>query len=293
MPMIVDPDAPLVEPPVVVVSPDGWLSAAVDGTWAGVTLAVDYTVGAPLAGAANVRKVRIMRTDPAATAAVPVRSADSAWAIGGRGTAYDHEAPLGVAVIYTATPTFEDGTTGASSSLAVTVAAPVKGLQDVWIKSLDEPGVSARVTVTSWPDLTWGARIEQSAVEGSAFPVTSQDVYGAAGSDMTVDAEGSQIEILERLLTTPGVRLIQTRPDYHRVDQYVLFSDVKQGMYSTPDQARSYTMGITQVGRPDTAGQPLRVPGWSWDALAAQFATWDAVEASYSSWASLSVDGAL
>jgi hypothetical protein len=103
MPMIVDPLAPHVTPPEVVTSPDEWLRASIDTTWAGVVLGVDYTAGTPLADVADVMHVRIVRTDPGAAAPVPVRSADTAWAVEGVGAAYDHEAPLGVGVVYTAT----------------------------------------------------------------------------------------------------------------------------------------------------------------------------------------------
>lgn len=237
-----------------------------------------------------IRQVLIMRQDPGGDP-VPVRSGDPAWAIGGVGAAYDHEAPLGVAVIYTATPIYADGTMGAQSSLAVTVPAPQRGPGDVWIKSVDEPGMSARVTVTQWPQLTWGARIDTADVVGNPFPAASQDVYGAPASSVTIDAENTAIEVVERLLTTPGVLLVQTRPDYYRPDQYVLVSSIQQQINSVPTESRTYTADLTQVGRPDTTGQPMRIPGWSWDELARTFASWDAVEASYESWASLATNG--
>lgn len=239
----------------------------------------------------SIRKVRILRQDPGGGDPVPVRSGDPAWALGGVGSAYDHEAPLGVAVIYTATPIYTDGTIGPQSSLAVTVPAPKRGPGDVWIKSIDEPGMSARVTVTQWPQLTWGARIDTADVAGSPFPAASQDVYGAPASSITIDAESAAIETVQRLLTTPGVLLVQTRPDYHRPDQYVLVGNVQQQINSTPTEPRTYTADLTQVGRPDTTGQPMRIPGWSWDDLARNFATWDAVEASYESWASVATNG--
>lgn len=239
----------------------------------------------------SILKVRVERQDPGGGDPVPVRSGDPSWALGGVGSAYDHEAPLGVAVIYTATPIYSDGTTGTPSSLAVTVPAPKRGPGDVWIKSLDEPGISAKVTVTQWPALTWGARIDTADVAGSPFPAASQDVYGAPASSITIDAENAQIETVQRLLTTPGVLLIQTRPDYHRPDQYVLVGNVQQQINSTPTEPRTYTAELTQVGRPNTAGQPMRIPGWSWDDLARSFASWDAVEASYESWASVATNG--
>jgi hypothetical protein len=293
MPMIVDPHAPEITPPVVVTSPDGWLRATADTTWAGVVLAVDYTASTPLDSVDDVRMVRITRQDPGAAAQVPVRSADTAWAIEGVGTAYDHEAPLGVAVVYTAVPTFADGTTGPSTALSITLPIPAAGPGDVWIKSLDTPGMSARVTVTSWPQLTWSARIDQANVMGSPFPIAAQDVYSSSTSSITIDAEGAAIETVLKLLTTAGVLLIQTRPDYHRPDQYILLSNPQQAAVSTPTQPRTYTADLVEVDRPSTVGQPLRIPGWSWDQVAADFATWDAVAASYTTWASLSINGAL
>lgn len=239
----------------------------------------------------NIRKVRIMRSDPGKPA-VPVRSADTAWAIEGVGAAYDHEAPLGVAVVYTATPILADGSTLAPSSLSVTVTEPDPPA-DVWIKSLDEPALSARVTVTSWPQLQWSSRIDTADVAGSPYAATSQDVYAAAASDISLDAEGSQIELLRKLLTTPGVRLIQTRGANRRPDQFVLFGDPAEAVDTTPDGVRTFTASVREVARPDTAGQPMRTPGWSWDILAANYASYDAVAATFSSYQQLATNGVL
>jgi hypothetical protein len=290
--MIVDPSAPPVTPPETVVSPDGWLSAAVDAPWAGVVLAVDYTASTPLAGAADVLQVLITRQDPGADAPVPVRSADLAWALAGIGTAYDHEAPLGVGVVYTARPLYADGTWGPASSLAVTVPEPSQPA-DVWIKSIDDPGLSARVVVRSWPSLTWGATIDSSPIEDSRYPATAQGAYTSSSSDIVIDADGGAIESLETLLTTPGVRLLQTGPGSHRPDQYVLFGDIEQAMDGLPRESRSYAASLIQVARPDTTGQPMRMPGWSYDALAAQLATYDAVASAYPTYRALAVRGLL
>lgn len=289
MPMLVDPDAPLVTPPARVVSPDGWFAATVDVTWAGVVLAVDYTAGTPLAGAANVRKVRILRTGPDGIA-VPVRSADSAWAIGGVGRAYDHEAPLGVSVAYSARPEFADGSLGPVSSLAVIVPEPT-GLADVWLKSVDVPGLSVLVVVREWPTLTWGARAQTAVARGNRFPAAALDVFGASTSQMVVDAEGSAIEAIRELALSAGVVLVQTRPGYHRPDQYVILGDVAEQLDGTPTLSRRFTVPVTEVARPATAGQPLRMPAWSYDVVAASFASYDAVAASYDSFADLATDG--
>lgn len=295
MPMIVDPSAPQVTVPATVTSPDGWLSAAVDSAWAGVYLAVNYAApaaGAPYAGAADVRQVRVTRQDPRAAAPVPVRSADRAWAVAGTGRAYDHEAPLGVAVVYAATPLLADGTEGPTSAVAVTVPAPV-GWSDVWIKSLDTPGTSVLAHVVEWPTLAWSSRTDTAAVLGSPYPVAALDAFAASTSTMRINVEPDDIPGFKALVLTPQVLLVQTLPEYNRPDQYAILGDLSEDADATPEQGRIYTVAVTEVNRPDTAGQPLRLPAWSWDALAAQFATWDAVAASYSSWASLSINGAL
>jgi hypothetical protein len=164
----------------------------------------------------------------------------------------------------------------------------------VWIKSLDDPGLSARVRRDRVAvDCQWASRVDSTDVAGSRYPAAAQDVYASAESSIVLDAEDSEIEVVRTLLLTPGVRLIQTRPDYHRPDQFVMFSSAEESVDTTPDGARTFTAGVKEVARPDTSGQPLRIPGWSWDALADSFGTWDAVAASYTSWASLSVNGAV
>jgi hypothetical protein len=290
--MIVLPGAPPVVPPSPAVSADGWLTAVLDPAWAGVTLGVNYTAGTALGRAADVRQVTITRQDPGGATPVTVRSADPAWAIEGVGVAYDQEAPLGVAVTYSAVPLYADGTTGPVSSVSVTLAAPTPPA-DVWIKSVDTPGLSVRVTVTSWPQLSWSARIDQSSVMGSAYPVAAQDVYSAAASDIILDADGAAIEQLRTLLTTPGVYLLQTGPGAHRPDRYCMFSDPAEAIDTTPDGTRTFTASLIEVDRPDTAGQPLRLPDWSWDILAGRYATYDAADAAYSSYAALATNGAV
>ncbi|MFJ4356926.1 hypothetical protein ACIP25_11715 [Streptomyces massasporeus] len=237
----------------------------------------------------TIRKVRITRTDPGRDP-VPVRSADLAWAIGGVGAAYDHEAPLGAAVVYTATAVRADGSDGPTSALAVMVPEPAVPA-DVWIKSVDEPGLSARVTVTAWPQLQWESRIDTADVAGSRYAATAQDVYASAGSDISIDAQGDQIEALRTLLTTPGVRLIQTRSANRRPDQFVLFATPTESVDTTPDATRTFTAAVREVERPGTANQPLRIPGWSYDHLAAQYASYSAVESTFGSYLALATNG--
>ncbi|MFF7365613.1 hypothetical protein [Streptomyces sp. NPDC008125] len=296
MPMIVDPTAPQVTPPARVVSPDGWLAGIVDEQWAGVVLAVDYTAATtPLADVADVRQVRITRTDPGGSPA-PVRSADPAWAIEGVGTAYDHELPLGVAVVYTATPLYADGSEGPASSLAVTVPAPEPGEdRDLWIKSLDDPGLSARVMIVEWSGATSAGRQDAADVAGSPYRQLAYDEHGAEVVQVTVDVPPELVDRMRALLRS-GVLLAQVRPGYLQPDAYFVPGDITgpspTGRLGSSEGFR-FGFTIEPLARPDTAGQSLRMPGWSWDRLAEQFATWDAVAASYPTWAALSTNGAV
>jgi hypothetical protein len=293
MPMIVDPAAPHVTLPTRITSPDGWFAAIVDELWAGVVLSVDYTAGTALPGAANVMQVRITRTDPGA-APVLVRSADPAWAIEGVGTAYDSEAPLGVGVVYTATAIYADGSSGPVSSLAVTVPAPEPGDErDLWIKSLDEPGLSMRAMVVDWSGGTSTARQDTADIAGSPYVAVAYDTASAEAVQVVVDVGPEDVDRMRELLRS-GVLLAQARPGYLFPDAFHVPGDVSG---PTPTgklgSSEGYRFGwtITPVARPDTTDQPMRLPAWSWDTVAEQFATWDAVAASYSSWASLSTNG--
>jgi hypothetical protein len=293
MPMIVNPQAPQVTPPARVTSPDGWLAAIVDTTWAGVVLSVDYTASAPLVGAANVRQVRITRTNPSGELG-QVRSGDPAWAIEGTGTAYDHESPLGVPVIYTATPIYEDGTTGPASSLSVTVPAPALGEnRDLWIKSIDDPGLSLRCMIVGRPAPSSAGRQDTTDIAGSPYQALAYDTHGAEVYQVTIDVPPERVDQTRDLLRS-GVLLAQVRPEYLWPDAVFVPADIT-GPTPTGHLGSSngyqFAFTIQPIERPTTADQPLRIPGWSWDKLAEQFATWDAVEASFTSWASLSTNG--
>ncbi|MFG2458161.1 hypothetical protein ACGFWE_13970 [Streptomyces sp. NPDC048523] len=295
MPMIVDPTAPQITQPTRVVSPDGWFAAIVDPLWAGVVLSVDYSAGdAPLADAAEVMRVRIVRQDPAAAVPVAVRSGDTAWAVEGAGTAYDAEAPLGVGVVYTATAIYADGSTGPSSSLAVTVPAPEPGDdRDLWIKSLDEPALSMRAMLVDWSGATAAGRQDSADVAGSPYRAVAYDEHAAESVQIVVDVAPEDVDRMRALLRS-GVLLAQARPAYLFPDSFHVPGDITG---PTPTgklgSSEGYRFGwtIDPVERPDATGQPMRLPGWSWDVVADRFATWDAVAASYPSWASLSTNG--
>ncbi|PZH18756.1 hypothetical protein C1I97_03395 [Streptomyces sp. NTH33] len=296
MPMIVDLSAPQITPPAVITSPEGWLTAVVDTKWAGVYLSVDYLAGpAPLPGAGQVMKVRITRQDPGAAAPVPVRSGDPAWAVEGAGPAYDHEAPLGVAVVYTATPLYADGRWGPSTSLGLVVPAPKPAeTRDLWLKSLDEPGLSMRVMLGSPEGTTSDGRQDTATRSGSPYTAVAYDTAAAPSEQVSVDVLADQIEQFRDLIRS-GVLLAQVRPGYQTPDRFFVPDQVAEKPTGKLGSTGGYTVTftITPIERPDTAGQPMYVPGWSYDDLAVMFATYDAVAAAFTSYAALSTNGAI
>lgn len=295
MPLIVDPTVPQPGPPAAVTSPDGWLTAVVDEPWAGAYLAVDYTAGTPLDRAADVRQVLLVRQDPGATGPVPVRSGDLAWAVEGIGQAYDHEAPLGVAVAYTARPLYVDGTWGPTSSLAVVVPAPAPGQpQDLWLKSVEAPGLSLRVMLGQPEGTTSAARQDTASRSGSPYTAVAFDTAAAAAETVSVDVLAEDIVQFRQLVRT-GVLLAQVRPGYQKPDRFFVPGDVGEKPTGKLGATGGYTctFDIVPIERPATSGQPMSAPGWSYDALAAQFATYDAVAASFPSYAALATNGAV
>lgn len=296
MPMIVDPTAPLVTPPATVVSPEGWLTAVIDATWAGVYLAVDYTAGeTPFPDADDVRKVLITRQDPGASTPSPVRSGNLAWAVEGVGQAYDHEAPLGVAVAYTARPLYADGTWGAETSLAVVVPAPDPGhSKDLWIKSIETPGLSMRVMYGPDQGTSSDARQETAPRSGTPYTAVAYDTAAAPAESVQVDVLAADIKRFRDLIRS-GVLLAQVRPGYQKADRYFVPGAVTEKATGKLGATGGYsvTFDIVPIERPDTAGQPMSAPGWSYDAVAAAFATYDAVAASYASYAALATNGAV
>lgn len=293
MPMIVDPDAPLVTPPATVTSPEGWLTAVIDAPWAGVVLSYDGTASTPVPDVADVRKVLITRQDPGAAEAVPVRSGNLAWAVEGIGQAYDHEAPLGVAVAYTAVPLYADGTWGPSTSLAVTVPAPaVAESKDLWVKSLEDPGLSMRVMLMAAQGTTSAGRMDSAPRSGSPYTAIAYDTAAAPSETVSVDVLAEDIAAFRQLIRS-GVLLAQVRPGYQIPDRFFVPGDVAEKPTGKLGSTGGYTVtfDIVPIERPDTSGQPMAAPGWSYDALAAAFGTYDAVTASYATYAALATNG--
>jgi hypothetical protein len=286
MPMIVDPNAPEIEVPEEVWSSDGYLVAILDAPYAGVLLVMDRPSYAD-----PITHWTVERVNPDGSRHL-VRSGDPVWAPGGMGLCYDHEAPLGVAVLYSATPLDADGIAVASpSTVAVTIPVPAFP-RDVWIKSTDRPSASLRVHVEDWPELATESRNQLVVIPGDRYPAATLDVYDASTSTMTLFTETtSEAVALRDLLESPDVLLVSARPEHNRTDEFVVTGALTEAIIGPGDPARRWTVPLQPVARPATRDQVMRMPGWSCDELLERFATLSAVAASYPTNAAAATDG--
>lgn len=289
MPLVTDPLGTRPAAPTTVVSTDNRLTAVLDATHPGVWLRPDGSAMSPVPP-----RWRITRRNPDGSELL-VRSADPVWSPGGIGVAYDDESPLSATVRYTATPEYDDDTTPVASVVTVTTGQPgITHFRDVWLSSIELPDLSALVLCSGWPDLSYKSSTTVATPVGSRFPAVAINPHAASVSTMSVLAEGSEVESLRALLTSDDVMLVRTIPGYHRPDAYVAVGDVTESVMK-PTRSdvdwRAFTFDLTEVARPGTADQPLRVPGWSNAIVAANLADYGTVATGFPSWQALASNG--
>lgn len=278
MPIIIDPSLPEPTPPVTVTGPDGVLTVQVDQPWAGALLLADFTTATP-----QPDKVAFYRVG-AGGDTVPVRSGDLAWAPGGYGIAYDHEAPLGAGVAWYAVPVV-DGVPGvACDTVAAEIPEPAGGAANpgVWLKCLEDPALSRQVLEQSWTEVGYDQDITITRPLGSLKPKAALLTPGTAGtSTLTVLARDLAGEEAVTAIANSGMFLAQSKAAYSRRDRYWVATSVK--VTRTSDKVRvgwrTIALELTEVARPGTAGQALRVPGRSYADRLAQFPTYDTLPA--------------
>lgn len=290
MAMVVDPTRPAPELPEVTVSPDGILQARADPDGAGVLLYANLSAADP-----QPRRAQVIRTGPDGTQA-PVRSGDLAWAPGGIAVAYDAEAPCGSPVAYAVTGTTDTGAgtdpvgdtptdttdtaTAVESSLALQTSDPPLNDRDAWIKSVSDPGLSQRVTLTANLEITSAARVTTAEVIGRENPVASWDVLSGSTGTLTVDVEDADAGDTLAACLNNGVCLFQANSTYPDRDMYFLPGDVQRSRDANdPTAAYTWTIPFTAVDRPATIDAPLRIPGRSYAHRLDEHATYSTVPA--------------
>lgn len=238
------------------------------GSW----LLDDVEVLRPLDG------VRFIRTNPDGSQ-VAVRSGDVALAPGRIAVAYDHEAPLGVGVGWHAVPVLGGVEGEPSDGVTLSVPAPEWPL-DLWLKSLEDPGLSLRVQVEEWAELATSAQASTVQALDGKYPQVNFRTRTATTSTITVITEDLVTLEQMRALIDSGLLLVQTRAEYGRPDQFVLPGGVSEVMTAKAyHPTRRWQLELTEVQRPSTTGQRLRVIGRSYQDRLEAFPTYSDVPA--------------
>lgn len=254
--------------PTGATSPDGLISATIIGS--GVFLRANYSLSA-IPALHRPRHIRFYRAD--GEALVRVRSGDPAFAPGAVAHAYDDEAPLGQISIWYAEPLDaalqSTPLRARSEGVALQLSEPGGGPDDpaTWIKSLEDPAVSMQVHVANWPETTFASRAYVNTVLGRPTPAIVADVRAGATSQLQVlTLTQLEREAFWRLLSSGQVMLTQSRTEFGRQDRYWLFGDVTESRPSILATApqRLWTIPVTEIERPDTASQPMRLIGRSY-----------------------------
>jgi hypothetical protein len=150
-----------------------------------------------------------------------------------------------------------------------------------------------RAMLVDWSGATAAGRQDTADVAGSPYRQSRTTSTQPSRCRSSSTSPPEDVDRMRELLRS-GVLLAQARPAYLFPDSFHVPGDITG---PTPTGKLGSTEGyrfgwtIDPVARPDATGQPMRLPGWSWDVVADRFASWDAVAASYPSWASLSTNG--
>lgn len=282
MAITVDPKAIPVAPPAVVTSTDGLLSAKVDAANAGVMLRADLSSRSPAPVC-----VRFFRGDGSL-----VRSGDPAWAPGGVAHAYDHEAPLGTGVSYYAQPIDVDLAPVGEPTSKVAVEVPWTGdLSDVWLKNPSRPDLSLRLPSATFEETGRPLRTTFTDVPGARLGISSATLTGGLSGTLTVkSATKAAYDTLLQLLDG-SILLMQAHPDlggapqmYARPTDNLISQRAPGATTGYGWDKRLWPIAITECRRPATLDAPLRIPGLTWESVAAQYVTWENLAAQVDSW---------
>lgn len=210
-----------------------------------------------------------------------VRNGEPAVASAGGWLGNDYEAPLDVALVYTATLT--------TTPFTVTTAAPVTLASDgrCWLGHPGRPGLNVRPLVAELQLTQRTARSQVLAVLGRAKPIgQSLRRNSQEGSLMVRTSTAAEFAALEALIDDGSPLLLRGPDDWvaygHR---YIQVGDVvAERLTRVGTDARFLvTLPWIEVERP--TGPAEGGAGFRWDDVIAEYATWADVVAANATWA--------
>jgi hypothetical protein len=265
------------------VSPDGRIRATVMPNSAGVFIRVDYTDLLGVIGYdwPNPFRITLWKQSPDGTVSA-VRGADSISQYGAIFHAYDDEVTFGQQIVYWAeAPTKSGDQIVETQKVAVLTWEPDGGFRSpgVWIKNLEDPDLSTPARCIDWSAGAWASRNATADVWGASQPAVTTDVrksYNTAMQVLTKDED--EYQALLAAIDASVVYVVGLERHRRRTGYYLVGDIAPSRVGPAYSGYDAWTIGLTGMGRPVSAGHSLAVPGKSYADRRAAFETYQLVK---------------
>jgi hypothetical protein len=264
MPVVVPSGASTSVPTSDATSFDGRIRALDDPAYGGVRIRVDYSTD--LSSWSSPFQCTVYRKN-ADGSVHTVRGGDPYLNYAGRGWLYDHEAPLGQQVSYYAVPVADDGSRGVQSAAASIISsAPTGGFNtpDMWLINLENPGASVQARGTSTLTGSYNGRSDKQTILGSPYPTVTPDARNGLGTQISVLTVGEDEFTAMQTLLKQSI-IMRKSSLWERPDGYFTVDDVSYAAQTAGTGRGVYVwqLGLTEVGRPNTYGQVVATPSYT------------------------------
>lgn len=217
------------------------ITSSVDSSTDAVVLVVTPPVGAT--------SLFLSRHGPSSSEAY-VRGCAPLALTGGAVTVRDYEAPIGVALVYTAHVT--DATS--SSDATTTITVPSQGCSDTWLTDLGVSANTQRIIIESLQELSYDVPVGVHWIIDRRSPITSGDVAHTPTFELNFLTETEQQRLKARAALGNGTPVLLRTPPEDGIGS-VYFTVTGWREQRIVNQAtvtdRRFAVSGVQVDRPD------------------------------------------
>lgn len=250
---------------VLVAATRSYASVGVDVNWNAAAGAIPWTT-------------TVTRTVTGAT--VNVRSGDRCYTPGGAGYVYDHEAPLEGTIVYQAYGYDANGVLVRTSATVALNLPALPGESRIWLKAISNPSLSMSVLGSVQADRS--RPFEAFKVPGQRTGPRWVDVMsGRSGTLSVATVTAGERDSLRKLVEEADL-LVQCPAAQGVPDMYITVTAEKEAPVGPrAGGVTRWQYPFTEGTRPSTIGSRLRIPGWTNDVVAANYATYAALDAAF------------